>query len=404
VDNVAYFEQLVESLSRIAGHSYYPGKGETVERCLEEIEEIRLAGRITAEQSATLRELLLGDEPSSLREGALRETSRWGEPAMPTRVAIACQGEGSQAAFTAGVLQGLLEQDGDSGQIVALGGISYGSICAFLAWDGLLRGDPQRAVDQLRGFWQDYAATGLFDTFLNYSAQMAFHLRSMVACPGLSPDDVCSWNQEPLRRILERRVDFAEARSLAGNEDAPGLVIAAVDASGAIEAFHGPHLGANEVLASATIPRLSAEVAGEGRTRGDGRLLYIPPIRELTDFGLDELWVIQVIKSTRTGSSRPAGHLADHSEWTSHLLLEQELRFIETINGLLDRGVLIGGGYRHIEVHRIVLEHDLDLASKLDRSPGFLGNLMAHGRERAQQFLDRRRCRLSRPSPTRSMN
>jgi NTE family protein len=259
-------------------------------------------------------------------------------------------------------------------------------------------------VDQLRGFWQDYAATGLFDTFLNYSAQMAFQLRSMVAFPGLSPDNVFSWNQEPLQRILERRVDFAEARSLAGNEDAPGLVVAAVDASGAIEACHGPHIGADQVLASATIPRLCAAVARVGHSRGDGRLCYIPPIRELTDFGPDELWVIQVIESTRTGSSRPVGHLADHSEWASNLLLEQDLRFIETINGLLDRGVLIGGGYRPIEVHRIVMKHDLDPASKLDRSPGFLGHLMAHGRERAQQFLDRRRCRLSRPSPARSMN
>ena len=106
---------------------------------------------------------------------------------MPTKIAIACQGDGSHAAFSAGVLQGLLEQDGDYGEIAALGGMSCGSICRLLAWDGLLRGDPQRAVDQLQGFWQDYSATCLIDTFLNYSAQMAFHLRSMVAFPDLIP-------------------------------------------------------------------------------------------------------------------------------------------------------------------------------------------------------------------------
>jgi NTE family protein len=403
VDNASYFEQLVGSLSRIAGHSYYPGKEEAVERCLEEIEEIRLSGQISAEQSATLRELLLGEESSGLMEGDLRQPPPWGEAAMPSRVAIACQGDGSHAAFAAGVLQGLLEQDGDSNQIAALSGIAYGSICALLAWDGLLRGDPQRAVDQLRGFWHDYAATSLFDVFLNGSAQMAFQLRSMVAFPGLNPDDAGSWNRELLRRILEGRVDFAEARSMAGDEDVPGLVVGAVDGSGETRAFHGPQIDADQIIASATLPGTLAAVAREGRIRGDGLLLHNPPIRELTDFGPEELWVIQVIKSTRKGSCRTAGDPADHHEWTGRLLLEQELRFLETINGLLGRGLLIGGGYRQIEVHRIVMEHDLDPASKLDRSPSFLGHLMAHGRERAQQFLETRRCRLTRPSPTRSI-
>jgi NTE family protein len=402
VDKASYFQKLAGSLSRIASHSYYPGKEDAVEQCLEEVEEIRLSGQITAEQSATLRELLLGEEPFCLLEGALRERSRGSETAMPTKIAIACQGDGSHAAFSAGVLQGLFEQDGDYGEIAALGGMSYGSICALLAWDGLLRGDPQRAVDQLQGFWQDYSATCLIDTFLNYSAQMAFHLRSMVAFPDLSPY-FPSLSQDQLRKMLERRVNFAEARSMAGNEDAPGLLVGPVDINGAIEAFHGPQISADHILASATIPHLSSAVALDGHSQGEGLLLQNPPIRELTDFGTDEIWVIQVIKSTRKGLSRTAGDLSDHYELTSSLLLEQELRFIQKINGLLDRGMLIDSGYRHIEVHRIIMEHDLDDSSKLDRSPSFICHMMAYGRERAKQFLDRRKCGLSRRSPTRLM-
>ena len=42
MDKSSYFEKLVGSLSRIANHSYYPGKEDTVEQCLEEVEEIRL--------------------------------------------------------------------------------------------------------------------------------------------------------------------------------------------------------------------------------------------------------------------------------------------------------------------------------------------------------------------------
>jgi len=68
VDKASYFEKLVESLSRIASHSYYPGKEDAIERCLEEIEEIRLSGKITTEQSAALRDLLLGEESFCLLE------------------------------------------------------------------------------------------------------------------------------------------------------------------------------------------------------------------------------------------------------------------------------------------------------------------------------------------------
>ena len=402
MDKASYFEKLVGSLSRIARHSYYPGKEDTVEQCLEEVEEIRLSGQITAEQSATLRELLLGEEPLCLLEGALREQSCSSEAAKPARIAITCQGDGSHAAFSAGVLQGLLEKDGDYGEIAAIGGMSYGSICALLAWDGLLRGDPQRATDQLQGFWQDYSATCLIDTFLNYSAQMASHLRSMVAFPGLSPC-FSSSSQDQLRKMLERRVNFAEARTMAGKEDAPGLLVEAVDVNGAIEAFHGPQISADHILASATIDRLFSAAALDGHSQGAGLLLQNPPIRELTNFGPDEIWVIQIIKSTRNELSRITGDLSDHYELTSNLLLEQELGFIQKINGLLDRGMLIDSAYRHIEVHRIIMEHDLDCSSKLDRSPSFICNMMAYGRERAQQFLDRRICGLSRRTPTRLM-
>jgi len=225
----------------------------------------------------------------------------------------------------------------------------------------------------------------------------------MVAFPGLSPC-LPALSQDQMRKMLERRVNFAEARSMAGNEDAPGLIVEGVDVHGAIEAFRGPQISADHILASATIHRLFSAVALDGHSQGEGLLLQNPPIRELTDFGPDEIWVIQVIKSTRNELSRRAGDLSDHYELTGNLLLEQELRFIQKINGLLDRGMLIDSGYRHIEVHRIIMEHDLDYSSKLDRSPSFICRMMAYGRERAKQFLDKKKCGLSRRSSSHLMN
>jgi hypothetical protein len=55
-----YFERLVQSVERIARHAYYPGIDEAIELCLEDIEELMHAGRITAEEREALRVVLLG--------------------------------------------------------------------------------------------------------------------------------------------------------------------------------------------------------------------------------------------------------------------------------------------------------------------------------------------------------
>ena len=67
-----------------------------------------------------------------------------------SRVAIACQGGGSHTAFPAGVLQELLGRLPDDVEVVALSGTSGGAMCAALAWDGLLRGDPHLAGREAR--------------------------------------------------------------------------------------------------------------------------------------------------------------------------------------------------------------------------------------------------------------
>ena len=55
-----YFERLVASVERIARHAYYPGIKEAIEQCLEDIDELMHAGRITAEEREALRLILLG--------------------------------------------------------------------------------------------------------------------------------------------------------------------------------------------------------------------------------------------------------------------------------------------------------------------------------------------------------
>jgi NTE family protein len=61
---------------------------------------------------------------------------------MPkTRVAIACQGGGSQTAFTAGALKALCEGSVvDEVDVVSISGTSGGAICATLVWYAFAKG------------------------------------------------------------------------------------------------------------------------------------------------------------------------------------------------------------------------------------------------------------------------
>jgi predicted acylesterase/phospholipase RssA len=92
---------------------------------------------------------------------------------MPIKnIAIACQGGGSHAAFTAGALPGLLPefsnadiaasggkdgymqlQEQESLLLTGISGTSGGAISALLAWFGFLTGGAQAARERLDGFW-----------------------------------------------------------------------------------------------------------------------------------------------------------------------------------------------------------------------------------------------------------
>ena len=65
--------RLVTSVERIARHAYYPGIDEAIEQCLEDIDELMHADRITAEERDALRVVLLGmslAEPSNTSNAA----------------------------------------------------------------------------------------------------------------------------------------------------------------------------------------------------------------------------------------------------------------------------------------------------------------------------------------------
>jgi NTE family protein len=149
------------------------------------------------------------------------------------------------------------------------------------------------------------------------------------------------------------------------------------------------------ILASAAIPNLFCSVRpGDGGTYWDGLVSQNPPVRELTDEGPDEIWVVQINPKELETEPRTVVEIADRrNELSGNLSLYQELHSIEKIDQLLEEGLLSPDGkykqivVRVIELSRSRFSRSLGTASKLNRDPRFIEDLMSHGETQAEEFL-----------------
>jgi NTE family protein len=310
-----------------------------------------------------------------------------------SRVAIACQGGGSHTAFSAGVLQELLGSLPDEIEVVAVSGTSGGAMCAALAWDGLVRAEPQRASQKLQEFWESIAASELWDKVLNHALLSTMSLRNHMVLPEVSPYAVPPWGEERFRDILNQHFDFEELRELARRPGAPALHIGAVEVlTGHFEVFTGEELCIECLMASAAIPELFRAVTVPGRgVYWDGLFSQNPPIHDLTNYNINELWVIQINPSSCARVPMDPHEILDRrNELAGNISMEQELRLIAMINQLIAAGTLSDPKYHPIHVARINLDRDLEYSSKLNRCPAFLGELREYGKVKARWFLKER--------------
>ena len=306
-----------------------------------------------------------------------------------SRVAVACQGGGSHTAFTAGVLQGMMQALPDDVDIVALSGTSGGAICAALAWAGLVRADRELAVKKLQAFWESMAATDPWDQIANQSLMNVLSLRDLMVLPEVSPYHLPTWGEERLRDLLLAHFDFAELRELARRPGAPILRIGAVEVlSGHFELFSGEELTVECLLASAAIPELfrAVNVAGRG-VFWDGLFSQNPPIHDLIDQDIDELWLVQINPSACARVPTETHEILDRrNALAGNLSMEQELKFIDVINRAIAQGRLKDPKYHPIRVTRIALDRELSYRSKIDRRPELLEELREYGRTKWRWF------------------
>lgn len=341
------------------------------------------------------------------------------------KIAIACQGGGSQTAFTAGVLSSLLkEKVHEKNDIVGLSGASGGGVCAALAWYGMLQsnaGDTTSAEQRLIDFWKDNTSQTLVEQYLNDT--MIQYMQWVNG--GLLPH----WNSSPyspmqyalaaafgwwmpqfynFRGMLEKQIDFQAVPRLIDLKKSPVLLLGATDVlSGEFKKFnsHRDGLQVEMILASSAVPSISKAVEVKNRVYWDGLFSNNPPTDELVDHRQvgkhripDQIWVIQINPKARKTIPQTTEEIFDRrNEMIGNASLHNDLNHICLINKLIERGAF-DPAYQKTHNLKVVdiyiiqmsahLQDTLDYASKLDRNETFIDTLMADGQRQGRAFIN----------------
>ncbi|MBK7237556.1 MAG: patatin-like phospholipase family protein [Sterolibacteriaceae bacterium] len=349
--------------------------------------------------------------------------------------------------------------------IIGLSGTSAGALNAFMVWYGLMAKDGHpgswtEARCAVNNLWDTFQVQKTGEAGMNALAQQFFKLQELgVIVKQPMPAYFYDWQMSALSQwssmenliaptlnlgeIRPEFYDFAallrtcapefphiQARldQIARDKVKPRLLLGAVEVlSGTFDAFDSwcnPNtrpqdkrtISYDAVAASGTLPdvRRSQRIPGLMNIDGkdalywDGLFSQNPPVREFAagtdrEHTPDEIWVIRINPQKRDEEPLSLGMIEDRrNELAGNLSLNQELRFIRTVNKWLDQlqprtknkpgdsALAAFADYKPIKIYVITMHKDkagLGVGSKFDRSPAFVTGMRQHGEMRAASFL-----------------
>ena len=315
-------------------------------------------------------------------------------PKAEKAISLALQGGGAHGAFTWGVLDAILE-DGRLA-IEAITGTSAGAMNAVVLVEGWLEGGADGARSQLRQFWKRVSLDGnmlapqrdLFDRLIGYwSGQFWTDLWSQVASPYYTnPLDV-----HPLREALDAIIYFERVRS---NEAVKVFVSATNVWTGKIAVFEGPSLTADHILASACLPTLFRAVKIDGVPHWDGGYLGNPALFPLFyNCAADDILLVQINPLERRETPESVQEIHNRlDEITFNANLLNQLRAIDFVKTLLQKGKLSYENYKDVRMHRIDGTGVLDkypASTRMKAEWAFFLSLHQTGRATARRWLEK---------------
>jgi NTE family protein len=280
--------------------------------------------------------------------------------AAPKTVSLALQGGGSHGAFTWGVLDALLD-DGRL-QLDGISGASAGAMNAVVMGHGfaLHPKDPSAAraaaKQALASFWRKIARMGEASKIQRGMMNMwlsGWRASGMVpSASSLSPAQLNPLDINPLRKLLSDCVDF----KMLSESDALQIHVCATHVkTGKAEIFSGKRLTEAAVMASACLPMMFRAVEIEGEHYWDGGFSGNPALHPLIyRCKASDIVLIQINPVERNQVPTTGDDIADRvNELTFNASLLAQMRAIDLVNRLIDKGYLPQDRYRTVRLHRI---------------------------------------------------
>ena len=308
-------------------------------------------------------------------------------------VNLALQGGGSHGAFTWGVLDALLE-DGRL-DFDGISGTSAGAMNAVVLAHAMERARIDGKIGQERN---DFVRTALMRFWDGVGVMGNFAGGTSIPTPSLmswmtqwfSPEQMNPLNVNPLRRLLEREVDF----DLLAAQDPPKVFVCATNIrTGRGEIFSGKKLSPAAVMASACLPLMFQPVQIDNEYYWDGGYSGNPAMHPLVyQTQTRDIVLIQInpIESPYKLGSGAQDILERVNEITFNIALLAEVRGINFIAHLLEQGRLDPKEYKHILLHRVdggSMLAGFGANSKIRADYGFLHRLFELGREAGKRWI-----------------
>ena len=324
---------------------------------------------------------------------------------VPKRINLALQGGGAHGAFTWGVLDRLLEDDGI--EIAAISGTSAGALNGAALKAGMAMGGRQGARDNLDWLWDqvggvgDLRQTAWMMPVLPVVQAWTDRIEDMMPIsPGelasrlFSPYSYGPFYQNPLRQIAER---FHYDHVCAAH--APALFISATNVrTGKIRVFSGNEISTDVLLASACLPTLFQAVeipdpeTGAIEAYWDGGYSGNPALFPLFEPQFpDDVVIVNINPLRRDDVPKTTNDIQNRiNEISFNSSLLRDLRAIAFVKKLLGKGTMQKGAMKDVLVHMIAdddLMNRLSATTKVSASPGLLVQLKQAGQAAADRFL-----------------
>ena len=294
-------------------------------------------------------------------------------------VNLALQGGCAHGAFIWGVIDRLLEEP--RLEMEGVSATSAGAMNAAVMAHGLTTGGRKGAREALEEFWH-----GVPRVSAPFAALQLFEVMSRF----LSPYQLNPFNYNPLRQLIRQVIDFEQLR----RRSAIKLFLSATNVrTGKIKVFTDKEITADCVLASACVPLLYHAVEIDGEHYWDGGYMGNPALFPLIySCQSRDILIVHVNPIERPDKPTSAYDIMNRiNEISFNSTLMREMRAVAFVTKLIDDEKLSQGDAKRVLIHSVGADdvmRGFGTASKLNADLGFLSQLRALGRERAQAWID----------------